>query len=196
MNALSSLFAGSALALMLAAPAAHAVSLTSVSTGGNTVSTDFFSPSLISADIGFSTTAPVVLNMTVDGDEVGGLVDFNAVIDNLMASSVSQWKLALGGAASFSVVGSVETLNNLSSAVVTFNNGVATALVTLPVAESAVYLGDTFGTGMNWQVNLGNMAAGEAFSLSISPVPEADSLALVLTGLASIAAVSLRRKTA
>lgn len=166
-------------------PVAQAVTLDSVQAHGNTVSTDFFAADLIAADIGFNADTDVTLNMTVDGSELLSQVSFNAVLDQLQAGAAfNQVWLTLSGGATFTAIGQTETLNALGTPSVSLSNGNQTALISLSVPESAVYVGNPFGTLMqDWRISLQGLSAGQQFALSVSAVPEASSLALTLAGL-------------
>jgi len=166
-------------------PVAQAVTLDSVQAHGNTVSTDFFAADLIAADIGFNADTDVTLNMTVDGTELLSQVGFNAVLDQLQAGAAfNQIWLTLSGGATFTAIGQTETLNALGTPLVSLSNGNQTALISLSVPESAVYVGNPFGTLMqDWRIGVQGLSAGQQFSLSVSAVPEPASLALTLAGL-------------
>lgn len=189
--------AAMAVALSAAAlPAAQAVTLDSVVANGNTVSTDFFAPELISADIGFNADTQVTLNMTVDGTEAQQVVAFNAVLDQLQpGNAFSKLLLTLSGGASFMSLGGTTTLNNLSVPSVTLLDGNQTALISLPVPETGVYVGNPFfGISQDWQIGFSGLAGGDSFSLTVSAVPEAGSLLLALTGLGVVGASRLKAR--
>lgn len=184
-----------ALALSAAAlPAAQAVTLESVVANGNTVSTDFFAPELISADIGFNANTHVTLNMTVDGTEAQQVVAFNAVLDQLQSGNAfSKIQLTLSDGAHFLIIGSTKTLNNLAPAFV-FEGG-DSALIRLPVPEAGVYLGNPFGgQELDWYIALDGLSAGQSFSLTVSAVPESSSLALTLAGLGLVGVLGLKAR--
>lgn len=186
MNLTSFRMAAAALALSAAAlPAAQAVTLDSVVANGNTVSTGFFAPELISADIGFNADTAVTLNMIVDGTEVLSQVGLNAVLDQWQSGAAfNQVLLKLSGGATFTFVGDTATLNALGTPSVSLLNGSQTALISLSAPESAVYVGNPFGSlAQDWRIGVQGMSAGQSFSLSVSAVPEASPLTLALAGL-------------
>jgi hypothetical protein len=186
MNLTSFRMAAAALVLSAAGlPAAQAVTLDSIVANGNTVSTDFFSPELISADIGFNTDAAVTLNMSVDGSEVLSQVGLNAVLDQPQpGAAFDQVLLKLSGGATFTFVGDMATLNALGAPSVSLFNGSQTALISLSVPESAVYVGNPFASlAQDWRIGVHGLSAGQHISLSVSAVPEASSLTLALAGL-------------
>lgn len=186
-----------ALALSAAAlPAAQAVTLDSVVANGNTVSTDFFAPDLISADIGFNADTHVTLNMTVDGTETLSQVAFNAVLDQLqLDTAFSKILLTLSGGASFMPVGSTRTLNNLSTPSVVLLDGNQTALISLSVPETGVYVGNPFAELVqDWRVGFDGLATGQSFSLTVSAVPESSALALTLAGLGLVGVLGLKAR--
>ena len=186
-----------ALALSAAAlPAAQAVTLDSVVANGNTVSTDFFAPELISADIGFNANTNVTLNMTVDGTETLSQVAFNAVLDQLQSGNAfGKILLTLSGGATFNFEGSTTTLNNLGLTSALLGNGNQTALIFLTVPETGVYVGNPFGgQELDWRIELSSLAAGQSFSLTVSAVPESSALALTLAGLGLVGVLGLKAR--
>lgn len=186
-----------ALALSAAAlPAAQAVTLDSVVDNGNTVSTVFFAPDRISADIGFNANTAVTLNMTVDGTEALQQVALNAVLDQLQPDNAfSKILLTLSGGATFSFEGSTTTLNNLGVTSALLGSGNQTALVFLTVPETEVYVGNPFGgQELDWRIELSSLAIGQGFSLSVSAVPESSSLALTLAGLGLVGLFGLKAR--
>ena len=189
--------AAMAVALSAAAlPAAQAVTLDSVVANGNAVSTAFFAPELISADIGFNADTHVTLNMTVDGTEALQQVALNAVLDQLQpGNAFSKILLTLSGGATFNFEGSTTTLNNLGVTSALLGNGNQTALISLSVPETGVYLGNPFGAQeLDWRIEVSSLAAGQSFSLSVSAVPESSSLALTFAGLALVGVVGLKTR--
>lgn len=189
--------AAAALALSAAAlPAAQAVTLDSVVANGNTVSTDFFAPELISADIGFNANTHVTLNMTVDGTETLSQVAFNSVLDQLQSGhAFDKILLTLSGGATFVFEGSTTTLNNLGVTSALLGNGNQTALISLTVPETGVYFGNPFGgQELDWRIELSSLAAGQSFSLTVSAVPESSALALTLAGLGLIGVLGLKAR--
>jgi hypothetical protein len=196
MNLTSFRMAAAALVLSAAGlPAAQAVTLDSIVAHGNTVSTDFFAPDLVSADIGFNADTAVTLNMSVEGTEALSQVGFNAVLDQLQpAAAFNQILLTLSGGATFTFVGDMATLNALGTPSVSLLNGSQTALISLSVPESAVYVGNPFGSlAQDWRLGLQGMSAGQSFSLSVSAVPEASSLTLALAGLGLLGLMGRRK---
>jgi hypothetical protein len=196
MNLSSLRMAAAVTALFVAAlPAAQAVTLDSVQAHGNTVGTDFFAPELIAADIGFNADTAVTLNMKVDGNEAQHVVGFNAVLDQLQpGKAFSKIQLTLSGGATFLLVGSTTTLNNLD---LPFASTTApdAASIWVPVPETGVYVGNPFGgQEMDWYISLDGLAAGQSFSLTVSAVPETSTLALTLAGLGLVGLWGLRAR--
>lgn len=198
-----SFLAGLALAATLCSPAAHAVSLVSVISNGNSVDTSFSTASQIAADVGFVGTAPVLLNFLVSADDItAGSVSFNSIISQIGAGQTfDQITLGVTGGAKF-LIGSASSLNNATpvtaSTVGVFEN-LAIATAVSPTTE--VYLGNPFDDGStDWRINFGTMKANKVFTLSLStnavtPVPEPSSLALAFGGLGVLAWVAARRRS-
>lgn len=181
--------------LMSVLPAAQAVTLAGTVDNGNVVNTDFFSPSLVAADIGFLHDQPVTLNMLVDGEEASGQVGFNAVIDQFQpGQSLSNLLITLTGGATFAQLGGLTTLPGQGPATVTLSNGNQTALISFNGLAQQLFVGNPFGEALqDWQISVQGLSAGSAFSMTVSAVPEPTSLALVLASLGCSGLLARRR---
>lgn len=181
--------------LMSALPAARAVTLAGTVDSGNIVNTDFFGPAVVAADIGFLNEQPVTLNMLVDGDEVLGRVNFNAVIDQFQpGQALGPLAITLTGGATFASLGGLGTLPGEGMASVTLSNGNQTALISFTGLAQQVFVGNPFGELLqDWQISVDGLSAGSAFSLTVSAVPEPTSLALVLASLGCSGLLARRR---
>lgn len=176
-------------------PAAQAVTLDSVVANGNVVSTDFFGPSLVAADIGFNADTSVTLNLLVDENDWLGRVNFNAVIDQYQAGqSLRPLSLTLTGGATFVQIGGLETLPGEGPASVALTNGGQTALISFGGSAQQVFLGNPFGELLqDWQIGVTNLSVGSSYSLTVSAVPEPGAMALVLAGLGFSGLLARRR---
>jgi hypothetical protein len=188
-----------AVSAALLAPAAHAAVLDSVtgyalgsSAGGmslfvdaanETVVSDLSAFGSIGSDLFLSNvTSPLTLNYRLEAGESD--LSFSSVVSFLPNNAgYTGVQLTLGGGATFSLLGSVETTGNLSVPQVSISSDLRTATISLPVSENEVYIGSPFGGLTNWGIGVSGVASSGEFSLTVSAVPEPASVALVLAGL-------------
>lgn len=190
---------GLAAACLLAAPSAHALSLSSVSDFGNAVDTTFTTATQISADVGFVNQQAVSLTFTLDSADVGGSAMLNAILREVSGGNFGQITMSLSGGASFLPEGTVTVINGPNVVPVSFNVGATQADVALAPASHEVYVGAPLfdADTQDWRVSFGSMAAGDQFSMTISPVPEPATWQLAVAGLLAfsmLAAVKKHRK--
>jgi len=196
MNKFTSTMLGLAAASLLAVPSAHALSLSSVSGFGNSVDTTFTTATQIAADVSFVNQQAVSLSFTLDSTDVGGSALFNAILSQVSGGSFGQIVLGLSGGASFLPEGTVTVINGTSAVPVSFNAGATQADVTLLPGGNEVYVGAPFmdlGT-QDWRVSFGNMAVGEQFTMTISPVPEPASWQMAVACLLAFTTLAAAKK--
>jgi hypothetical protein len=199
MNKITSSMLGLAAACLLAAPSAHALSLSSVSDHGNGVDTTFTTATQISADVSFVNQQAVALTFMLDSADVGGSALLNAILREVSGGSFDRIALSLSGGASFLPEGTVTVINGTSPAPVSFNAGATLADVALVPASNEVYVGAPLSDAgtQDWRVSFGNLAAGDQFTMTLSPVPEPASWQLAaacLLAFTTLAAAKKHRK--
>ncbi|MEW6678929.1 MAG: PEP-CTERM sorting domain-containing protein [Pseudomonadota bacterium] len=179
-------------ALFLAG-SAQAVSLTGSVLNGNSLNTDFSTPSLMAFDLNLDTSLPVSLTYTVDADDIlRGGADLNAIIADTSGAGVPALQFSLAGA-DFDGLGAAAGISSEGEALVT-NPGMQPGgvVVAFTLSEGGVvndvYLGDPFEEGFqNWHVSFAGLQAGDSFTLSVAAVPEPAEWALMLAGLGLVA---------
>lgn len=196
MNKITSSMLGLAAACLLIAPSAHALTLSSVSDQGNALDTSFTTASQISADVSFVNRQAVSLTFTLDTIDVGGSAYLNAILRDVAGGSLDRIALSLSGGASFLPEGTVTVINGSSPVPVSFNAGATQADVALPAASNEVYVGaPLFDAGtQDWRVSFGKLAAGDQFTVTLSPVPEPASWQLAAACLLAFSTLAAAKK--
>lgn len=196
MNKITKSMLSLAAACLLATPSAHALSLSSVSDQGNVVDTTYTTATQISADVSFVNQQVVSLTFTLGPLDVGGSALFNAILREVSGGSFGQIALSLSGGASFLPEGTVSTINGASQALLSFNAAANQADLTLVPASTEVYVGAPLmdaGT-QDWRVSFGNLAEGDQFTMTLSPVPEPASWQLAAACLVAFTTLAVAKK--
>lgn len=196
MNALLRSALAAAAVGLFALPGAQALTLTDVVANDNVVDTSFSSATQISADVDFVNTQAVTLSFTLDAEDVSaGSVAFNAILREVSGGAFPGVTLGLSAGASFASVGSSVSINNAALVNVQLDAGDRIARIGLSPASNEIYLGDPFFEGAtDWQVSFGGLAAGQSFTLSISPVPEPAAWHQAAAGLAVLVSLAALRR--
>jgi len=188
-----------ALASALAATApAHAVSLTGSTLNGNAVS-DYSTDGQIAFDLGVNRFSPVTLTFTVGAND-GATLALDAWIDNLTGDNLRSIGLSLGGGVSFATLGTASP--RFAPGAIVAGQGPQQAAIWLaaPGEGLGVELGDVYGTTVgasDWTLNLNGLGAGQSFTVTVtSAVPEPQSIAMALAGLAVVVRLARRRTSA
>jgi hypothetical protein len=186
---LKTLIAAAALAALAPAGAA---TFTSASMQDGTVVADYSGIGLVSFDIDFKSMAPATLNYTVSADDLTSPLQWSAMLRNFAATGFSGYVVTLG-AGSFATVGTVLRQFGGGTAV-TAAGGLASLDFNSPEFLD-VEVGNALGTtpgAMNW--TLAGLAAGDALSVTVTPVPEPGTWGLMAAGLGLVGWLSRRRK--
>lgn len=176
-------FAVGLLAFALASTA-QAYTLDVLQANGNTLDSSFSSPEMLSLDIGLHNTLPVTLALTRDGTDLPMLA-FNAIVRNYIGLGFEGLQLTLSGG----------LFNSLGSAGATFG---AVATVSGSASQATIgfsgpeyveaILGDWFldGSQTDFVLDISNATGPVTLTLA-AVVPEPESAALMLAGLALLA---------
>lgn len=181
-------------ALLSATLSAHAVTMTGMSLQGNALA-GFYSPDgELSLDLNLANQRPATLVFTVEATDPAEL-KFDAVLANLSGFNWSLVTLTLDKGVSFGSVGTVQTTFAPGS-VLSRAGGIAQITLAQPGEGYGLEIGDVFGNAgtADWTLQLNGLRVGQQFSLTVSAVPEPESVALMLAGLGVIGAVRARRR--
>lgn len=181
-----------AAALALFAAQAWAITMEATVTQGGTVVTDFSGTSLVSFDIDFRSFAPAVIEFRVDSGDMLAPIELSAVLRNFTGAGFSGFQLTLDRGV-FTSAGTV-TPQFGGMANVSLNG--SDASISFSALEFLdVEVGNAFGTtpgASNWI--LGNLTAGDRFVLSVTPVPEPGTVAMLLAGLGVLGFLARQRR--
>jgi hypothetical protein len=184
-------------ALLVAAPAAQAITLTSTSLGGNDNNGVLVGADTLGIDVGLRGFSPATFTFSKTPNSAA-TYDFSSVIDNLIGFPFGSVSISLTGGAIFAGTGSV-----------TPGFGTIDSITLLPAVNSTVLTvafganGETFGLNIgnpfgemglaDWSIRLGN---ADTFSVEFAatPIPVPGGLVLLLSGLAGFGVLSRRRK--
>ena len=183
---------GVALAAWLAlaagsASAAH-IDLAASDLGGGSLVEQDLGPGVLAFDPAFVGFAPMRLAVVVDAGDAGAPLAWNALVDNLTGELWIAFSMRLEGA-SWDFLGSA-TPNAGALLSVTGSADAAEVRFAPPGEPAGLDLGAALGTGADWRIGLGSLAAGDSFVLELAPVavPEPATGALLALGLLAFAA--------
>ena len=172
---------------------AWALSFEGATSQGATVVTPYVDTGLISFDIDFANAASVSLDLRIDEDDLLQPISLNAILRNFTGQGLSGYTLSLDKG-SFNTIGSV-TRQFGGASLVTLS-GSQVAQVNFDSQEFLdVELGNALGTtpgAVNW--TLTGLQAGDRINLTISVVPEPQTLGLMLAGLGVLGTSLARRR--
>ncbi|WP_159604978.1 PEP-CTERM sorting domain-containing protein [Hydrogenophaga sp. PBL-H3] len=171
---------------------AQAATYTGVVGGTSATVADYSADGLISFDIDFSSLTSTTLGYTIDAADLLGGLSFNAVLRNFTGEGISAYTFGLSSG-TFGNLGTV-TRQFGGSSDIAFNGANATVSFS-PLEFLDVEIGDPLGQGgVNWTI--AGLSAGDSLNITVSAVPEPESLALLLSGLGVVGWVTRRRRKA
>lgn len=195
-------------AVLVAANAAQAVTLTSVNLNGNNNNGVLIDPTMLGIDAGLTNYSPITFNFTRTANSAA-MYSFNSVLDNLSGFNWGAVSYRVTGGAYFSPVpgsstgyGSVTPSFGTISGVVlqppVDPTSVRVGFAGLAGEPNQFLLGNPFGAvgPLDWQLSLARVAVGDSFSVVIAatPIPVPGGLVLMLSGLAAAGALARRKR--
>jgi hypothetical protein len=190
-------FRAAALAALLglaAAGGAQAITFEGASTAGASTVTNYSDLGLLSFDIDVRDLAPVTLAFRIDDGDLSMPITFNALVKSFVGAGLPGFTLTLsqGG---FTTVGSVTRFFGGTTAV----GGTAASVVLgfSPVEFFDVELGNVYGTtpaALDWKIDQAAFQVGDRLTLSVTPVPEPGTVALLAGGLGVVGWLARRRR--
>ncbi len=186
-----------ALAALAAASitSAQAAVFNGATTVGATTVTDYSLGSALAFDIDFASLSSVTLNFSLESaDFSGDPLTFNALVRDLSFAGFNGVNIKLSGISFVAPAGTITTDgfasvsasgSSLSQAWATFN----------PAVTSEFYIGNPLmqAGAADWTLNLNGLQAGDQFSIMVA-VPEPETYAMLVAGLAVVASVARRRQ--
>jgi hypothetical protein len=185
---LKTLVAAAALAALAPAGAA---TFTGASTQDGTVVVDYSAIGLVSFDIDFKSLAPATLNFSIGADDLTMPLEWNSILRNFADTGFDGYVVTLG-TGSFATTGTL-TRQFGGSTSLTVAGGQASFAFT-PQEFLDVEVGNALGTtpgALNWA--FGGLAAGDALSITVTPVPEPGTWGLMAAGLGVVGWLARRR---
>lgn len=186
-----------ALAALAAASitSAQAAVFNGATTVGATTVTDYSLGSALAFDIDFASLSSVTLNFSLESaDFSGDPLTFNALVRDLSFAGFNGVNIKLSGISFAAPAGTITTDgfasvsasgSSLSQAWATFS----------PALTSEFYIGNPLmqAGAADWTLNLNGLQAGDQFSIMVA-VPEPETYAMLVAGLAVVASVARRRQ--
>lgn len=185
--------------LLVASSSAQAATFLSASGSSANVVTDYSDAGLISFDLDMANFIPTVLNYEITAADIGSplisnSISFNALVRNLTGAGLDYLSVSLS-TSSFDSIGTVTRQFGGTFTIDSSNNN-QNALISFSSPEFLdIFIGAPLaGAGeIDWAIKTAALNAGDQLSITIS-VPEPETYAMLLAGLAFIAgAVRLRK---
>jgi PEP-CTERM motif len=183
------LLALAAAASLAALAPAHAAVYTGVVGSTSATVADFSTDGLISFDIDFASLGSATLGYTVSAADVNGL-SFNAVLRNYTGEGIGAYTFSL----SSGLFGNLGTVTRQFGGLSDIAFSGADAIVKFsPMEFLDVEIGNPLGNGgVDWTIV--GLNALDTFSITVSAVPEPETLALLLSGLGAVGWITRRRR--
>ena len=184
-----------ALCGLISSPAMAVSFVDAIGAPGNVV-TDYSTDGLLSFDLDFSKWSPVTLNYEIAAEDNGNPISFSAVIRNFVGTGMDKFSISLS-MSSFDSVGTVTRAFGTSTVSLTGENTIANISFDMPE-----YLDFSIGAalgGLNevdWTIDSSVLRSGDILSVTIAPVPEPETYAMLLAGLGLVGFAARRRRAA
>jgi hypothetical protein len=164
-----------------------------VTTGASTVD-NYSELGLLSFDIFVRDLAPVALAFRIDAGDLSMPITFNALVENFIGTGLPGFTMTLSQG-SFTTVG---TVTRFFGGSVTTGGTPANVSVGFDPAEFfTAELGDAYGTtpaALDWKIDHTAFQVGDRLTLTVTPVPEPGTMALLAGGLGMVVWLARRRR--
>lgn len=180
--------------LLALAAQAQAAGYLGFSGAGNSA-TNYSEAGLLAFDLDFSHKGSIRLDFTVDAQDLAQpLLSFNALVRNLSGLGFEGVSLSLDGA-KFVLPKGTLTTDGFQAVQSWGSNGQSLWARFEPQLTSEFYIGNPLAQAgaADWTLDLSGHQVGEHFSITVS-VPEPESYALMLVGLAAVGWAARRRR--
>lgn len=197
MNKISSIAAATLLALAGLSGQAQAAVYTgsSANSGAVTVDASFASASQLFFDLSFAKQGRITLNFLVEAQDLGQTLSFNALVSNLSGLGFEAASVKLDGVRFAAPAGSVGT-DGFQPVLASGHGGDSLwAQFGTPGVTTQFYIGNPLleAGARDWSLDLAGRQVGDVFSITVA-VPEPQSWALLLSGLAVLGWAARRRQ--
>lgn len=179
---------------LAAAGSAQAISFEGAASSGASVVTNYSDLGLLSFDIDVVDFAPVALAFRIDDGDLSMPITFNALVRSFIGAGLPGVTLTLSQG-SFTTIGSVTRFFGGTTDV--GGTPASVALSFSPAEFFDVELGNVYGTtpaAADWKIDHTAFLAGDRLTLTVTPVPEPGTMALLASGLGLVGWLARRRR--